>query len=217
MLPFVVDGKFIPSGYEGDAVGLAPNPGAIAMPTTMGDPTCGGAPRGGMGRGTCHTVTYSPLAPNTPIGYPPGATAMGWAGVAWQYPLNNWGASVGYAIPAGATKVAFYAKGAAGGETISFWAGVIAPGATLCNDPFMAGTNPATKITLTTTWTQYTMPIVGTYGTGVITGFGYSLANQFPTGAGDGGAPEDASTKDGGDAGPTYPPVTFYVDDLVWQ
>jgi hypothetical protein len=219
-LPFAVDSKYIASGYEGDAVGLAPNPGAISMPTTMGDPSCGGMPRGGMGRGTCHTVIYSPLAAGTPIGYPVGATAMGWAGVAWQYPLNNWGGSVGYAIPAGATKLAFYAKGAVGGETVSFWAGVVAPGGTaVCSDPFMSGTNPQTKITLTNTWAQYTMPIIGTYATGVITGFGYSLANQVPTG--DGGVEDagavDAAAKDGGDAGSAFPPVTFYVDDLVWQ
>jgi hypothetical protein len=217
----VVDAKFIPSGYEGDAVGLAPNPGAIQMPTKMGDPSCNGMPRAGTGRGTCHTVTYAPLAPNTPIGYPPGATTMGWAGVAWQYPLNNWGSSVGYAIPAGATKVSFYAKGAVGGETVSFWAGAISGGGTLCSDPFMPGTNPATKITLTTTWTQYTMPITGTYAKGVITAFGYSLANQVPAGMGDGGAAEagaaDAAATDAGDAGSGFPAVTFYVDDVVWQ
>jgi hypothetical protein len=167
-----------------------------------------------MGRGTCHTVIYSSLPKGTQIGYPAGATAMGWAGVVWQYPLNNWGGSVGYAIPAGATKIAFYAKGKVGGETVKFGAGVVTPGGTtVCSDPFASGTNPSTEITLTTNWTPYTMPIIGTYATGVITGFGYSLANQVPTGAGsgDGGAP------DAGDAGSSFPPVTFYVDDIVWQ
>ena len=111
---------------------------------------------------------------------------------------------------------------AVGGETVSFWAGVVAPGgSSVCSDPFASGTNPQTKITLTNTWTQYTMPIIGTYATGVITGFGYSLANQVPTGAGDGGAAEggaaDAAATDAGDAGSAFPPVTFYVDDLVWQ
>jgi hypothetical protein len=170
-----------------------------------------------MGRGTCHTVIYTALAPGTPIGYPTGATSVGWAGVAWQYPINNFGMSVGYAIPAGAAKVSFYAKGAVGGETVSFYAANIAPGGmAVCNDAFASGTNPAAKLTLTPTWTQYTMPITGTYATGIITGFGYSLNDQIPTGDGDGGV-ADAGAKDGGDAGSAYPPVTFYIDDIVWE
>ncbi len=212
VLPFAVDSKFVASGYEGDAVGLAPNPGAISMPTKMGDATCNGMPRGGNGLGTCHTVIYTPLAPSTPIGYPMGATAMGWAGVAWQYPVNNWGTSPGYVIPAGATKVSFYAMGAVGGESVSFWAGSIAPGGTLCSDPFMSGANPTTMVTLTNAWTQYTMPITGAYASGVLTAFGYSLANQQVAGATDAGA-----TEGGADGGSGYATVTFYVDDIEWQ
>jgi hypothetical protein len=225
-LPFAVDSKFIPSGYEGDAVGTM----AIQMPTTMGDPSCSGMPRAGNGKGTCHTVIYNALAPGTPIGYPTGATAMSWAGVAWQYPINNWGqppancvsnctVSPGYVIPAGAKNVSFYAKGSVGGEVISFWAGVITPGGTsICTDPFAVGTNPNTKVTLTTTYTQYTMPIMGTYSAGVITAFGFSLADQNPGSAGDGGATEAGATDAGAtEGGSGYPTVTFYVDDIEWQ
>lgn len=219
-LPFAVDSKFIASGYEGDAVGLAPSPGAISMPAKMGDPTCNGMPRGGNGLGTCHTIIYTPLTPGTPIGYPTGATSMGWAGVAWQYPVNNWGTSPGYVIPAGATKVSLYAKGAVGGETVSFWAGAIAAGGTLCSDPFPSGGNPMATATLTTAWTQYTMPITGDYAAGVITAFGYSLANQNPPGAGTGDAgAADATAAEAGaaDGGSGFPTVTFYVDDIEWQ
>jgi hypothetical protein len=164
------------------------------MPVTAGDPSCGGMRSSTTAVGNCHTVIYTPLAPGTPIESPPGATAQGWAGVLWQYPANNWGTQSGYAIPAGAMKVTFMAKGAAGGEKVIFSVGGINGAAVPCDDPLSA----SASVVLTTTWSQYSIALTTTYAPAVVTGFAFALANQ-------------------GDAGSTGPQVTFYVDDIQWQ
>jgi hypothetical protein len=188
---------YVPSGYEGDYT-------AISMPN---DPTCGGNRAVAGAIGSCHPVTYTPVTPGTMLGN--GTSAQGWAGVVWQFPANNWGAMPGYAIPAGATKVTFYAKGAAGGEVIAFNAagfgvGNIPSASDPCSDT-IAGTLP--KQTLTTTWTQYTIPLqypnpaVMSYSGGVLNGFTFVLATGDQVGG-------------GGDGGP---PVKFFVDDIQWS
>jgi hypothetical protein len=220
-LPFAIDlnAKFVPSGYEGDAATAGAIPGAISMPPPAADNSCAGSRSSPAALGSCHTVIYTPLAPCTPIAYPVGATTQGWAGVVWQSPANNWGYQPGYAIPAGATKVSFWAKGAKGGEQITFFAGGTGygsmPTVTMpCADTVSANT----KATLTTTWTQYTFPLGAQYASGVLTGFGFSLAANVQPGyvAPVGGAPvcADAGTGDGGPGGPA---TTFYVDDIEWQ
>jgi hypothetical protein len=199
-LPFAVDvnGDFVPSGYEGDAVGVAPNAGAIAM---AADLTCGGNRSSATAMGDCHSVTYTPLAPGTPVGDPAGATTNGWAAVAWQHPANNWGSQPGYAIPSGATRVTFSARGAAGGEVVEFWIGGTATGSpptpdTPCSDPIMA----SVQATLKKTWSTYTIALGGaTYAPGVLTGFGFTV-----------GASDQPASSHGGKA-------TFYVDDIRWQ
>jgi hypothetical protein len=195
------------------------------MPSVMGDPSCSGMRSSASALGSCHTVIYTPLTPGTPIGYPPGATSMGWAGVAWQHPANNWGTMPGYAIPAGATKVSFWAKGSKGGEVVTFFAGGNAsptPQAP-CADPVNATTS---KVTLTTTWAQYMMTLGSLTGTvaytgGVLTGFGFAIGTADQPMA-DAGAPADAASGDAsGAAGDAAPgggePTTFYVDDIQWQ
>ena len=144
--------------------------------------------------GTCHTVVWTPTD---------GAT---WSGVAWQYPANNWGTmGGGLAIPAGATKITFYAKGALGTETVAFSAGFV--GTAACADPVSATTGA--PITLTTTWTQYSMPLTNPTGgavawpDGMVNAFTYVVTPS----AGVGG---DA----GGDAGADS--ETFYIDDIQW-
>jgi hypothetical protein len=220
VLPFAVDvgGRFVPyNGYEGDAAALA-GPSAISMPAPAADNSCAGSRSSRAALGMCHTVIYTPIAPCTPIAFPPGATTQGWAGVVWQHPGGNWGTQPGYLIPAGATKVSFWAKGAAGGEQVNFLAGGTgygaAPTATApCSDPISA----STKITLTTTWKQYTFPIGSTYASGVLTAFGFSLAANAQPGyvPPDGGMPVCGA--DAGPSGHAGAPTTFYIDDIEWQ
>jgi hypothetical protein len=189
-LPFAVDllAKFIPSGWEGDMSGLT-------MPL---DPTCSGNRSSPTALGNCHPVTYQPL--------PAGTGVQGWAGVLWQHPMNNWGTAAGYAIPSGATKVSFWARGQLGGEIVTFLVGlVVTPtAATPCTDHVSAS---LPNQVLTTTWTHYTIPLGGqSYAPGVIVPFGFVLAAA--------GQPvRDAGT---GDAA-TASPVEFFVDDIEWQ
>jgi hypothetical protein len=212
-LPFAVDvmNKFVPSGFENDACGT------IQMPATPGDPSCGGQRSSATALGNCHEIIYTPAAPTAMVGCGTPGAPKGYAGVAWQHPVNNWGTMPGYAIPAGAKKVTFYAKGAVGGETVKFFVGGTGYGtpptaAAPCADPVSA----SQSVTMTTSWAQYSIAILSTYTPAVLTGFGYSLANQvLGASAGDAGA--DASTgSDGGDAGAAPSVVHFYVDDITW-
>jgi hypothetical protein len=216
-LPFPVDGHFIASGYEGD----------FGQIKNLGDGTgtaCGGsrAPtEGGAPVGNCWAVTYTPLLTG----------GLGWAGVAWQYPTNNWGASPGYLIPAGATQVVFSAKGKNGGEVASFGVGGVNPSTTSpCGDSV---TTSLMNQVLTTTWTQYAIPLNGQpYSAGQIIGFSWStgVAANVPdagTGTADaattdaGASAPDATTASDAAAGdaaaPTGIPISFYIDNIRWQ
>jgi hypothetical protein len=186
-LPFAVDvtAKFVPSGYEGDYM-------AITMPI---DPTCGGNRSSTSAMGNCHPVAYKPP--------PAGPGVAGWAGVLWQHPANNWGTAAGYAIPRGATKVSFWARGALGGEVVTFLAGfAVTPTAT---SPCVDTVSGSLRQTLTTSWTHYTMAINGQYTGGIISPFGYVI----------GAADQPARDAGTADAGP--PPADFFIDDIEWQ
>jgi hypothetical protein len=104
----------------------------------------------------CWTITYTPLTP------------ADWAGVDWQYPVNNWGASDGLVIPPGATKVTLVAWGDVGGEKVSFNVGY-GPNST---DTFGAG---LADQFLTTTPTKYSIDLGGVAYTcpSVRMGFGW--------------------------------------------
>jgi hypothetical protein len=179
-LPFYVSNEFIPSGYMNDPTGITLSSGA------NGGASCPNrAPSQG---GDCYVITWK-------------STGKPWAGVYWQYPANNWGTEPGLAIDPGATQVSFYAKGAVGGEVVTFKTGGI-------NDPLATATGnygdsfavTGPTATLTTTWTQYTISLVGaTYPDGVLGAFVW-VAN--------------ANTSD---AGTTNNDITFYIDDLQWQ
>jgi hypothetical protein len=189
-LPFAVDvlAKYIPSGWEGDMSGL----------TMPNDPTCSGNRSSPSALGNCHPVTYQPLAA--------GVGVQGWAGVLWQHPLNNWGTAAGYAIPAGATKVSFWARGQLGGEIVSFLVGfaVTPTTAAPCFDHVSASLS---NQVLTTAWTHYTIPLGGqSYAPGVIVPFGFVLA----------AAGQPAHDAGAGDAAAAAP-VSFFVDDIEWQ
>ena len=97
-LPLQVDAWFAPSGYMGD--GSAGGISASACSLDMTD-----------GASACHEFVWTPLE-------------QGWAGVFWQYPDGNWGEQPGLQIPPGAQSIRFEAWGEAGGETITFGAGM---------------------------------------------------------------------------------------------
>jgi hypothetical protein len=171
-LPFVVDSVYNPTGEFGDS-------------TAGTSVTCTIARWSAAAKGNCHTSTYTPKAAD--------AGAQGFAGVYWQDNFN-WGTQGGYAIPAGATKVVFHARGANGGEKVTFLAGYTgaASAATPCTDTIRGSTMVQT---LTTTWTAYAMTLSGGYANGVLGAFGWVAA-----------APAGSTAL-----------ITFYVDDIQYQ
>jgi hypothetical protein len=175
-LPMTVSDHYAPTGGMGDAV--------VAGSVTIGTDgaACAAAPAAAL-KGVCYTITYKPQ----PIAAGANAT---WAGFYWQYPDNNWGAVQPLTIATGAKDVSFYAKGMAGGESITFEAGgIMGPGM-----PFFDGFGVNQTYKLTTAWTKYTLPMTGmTYAGGVLGGFGWVASV------------------------PNTNTVTFFVTGVVWE
>jgi hypothetical protein len=173
-LPFAVDQYYVASGFMGDGA----TDGLIVADNTCQTPR----PAGAVGQ--CYRFTYH-------------KGAMGWGGVYWQYPANNWGTSPGKRIAPGATKIRFYAAGAQGGEPVSF----ITLG---INDPMGTYHDPPTVTvvqTLTTTMTPYEINLTGQTYDAVIGGFGWV-------------APPAGATLQQADGGP---PLVFDVDGIEWE
>jgi hypothetical protein len=176
-LPFAVDSVYSASGYSGD-------------PTTIKNSSANScADAGGRSsptaKGACWSAAY------TPSGI---AGAPDNAGVTWLYPSGNLNSmSSGYAMPAGATKVSFWARGAQGNEVVTFQAGDPRQNPVVdCADSFFT----STMVTLTTTWTSYSMPLPADAAAGgVIRAFGWHMQQ---------------SDVKGGIA-------MFWIDDIVWS
>jgi hypothetical protein len=177
-LPFAVDSVYVASGYMGDGA----QPGSITLTPSpsVADTTCGGDRAGPGSVGQCHVATYAPVS-----------GGVGWGGVYWQYPVNNWGTMMGYAVPSGATAVSFWAKGQTGGEKVTFLiGGISSPG-----NPYQDTISAKSPVALTTTWTQYAIDLSGkTYST-VIGGFGWQMSAM------------DVSSA----------PAKFFVDGIEWE
>jgi exo-beta-1,3-glucanase (GH17 family) len=172
-MPFAVytDGAdpanhYVPSGHMGDLT-------AVTM-----DQFWAGNPHDGT---TCIRVAYSGPMPG----------GMGWAGVYWQNPVNNWGAvpgPTGYNLSR-ASRLTFWARGQAGGELVHFLVGGITG---------THGDSLQPKIekvlALSTTWQQVTIDLTGADLTHIIGGFGWvATAQDNPHGA------------------------IFYLDDIVYS
>ncbi len=177
-LPFHVSDEFIASGFMGDSQAARDG---IQLSSAATDCLTPRAPGAG---GDCYRVGWTVNV---------AAGAATWAGVYWQSPANNWGAKPGKRIAAGATKVSFYAAGAAGGEKIQFCAGgVNTKGAdpSLTHRDKFVSQPPA--FTLTTAWTKYEIPLTGATYDEVLGGFCW-VASATTSGT-----------------------TTFYIDDVQW-
>ncbi len=131
---------FTPSGYEGGDTAMSGG-GQIAAAD------CADRAPGMIGK--CFKYTYTPAATPT------------WAGVAFILGYTGFG-TAGHApvcLADGATYINFYAKGAVGGEMVTFSA---------------EGTANL-ELTLTNTWTLYQIPLTGvaynSFASGLATGF----------------------------------------------
>ncbi len=132
---------FVSTGWMGDY-------GKIVVPEA-------GCPDRAPGAtGDCEAFTYTP-----------DGAGLGWAGVVWQYPADNWGDIAPGLCAEGPTRITFWAKGAEGGEVVEF-----AGGGTELGDT-----------TLTDEWTQYEFNIAAViYNTqgdlgGIVSGFLWTM------------------------------------------
>jgi hypothetical protein len=142
----------------------------------------------------CRTWTYAPdLATDS-------ANGEFFAGVFWLYGNQNWGTAPGAPIPGGYSTVTFWAKGASGGEQVSFWVGGLkgTPYADAFQAPSPDSSGAVPPTTLTDQWAQYSISLSGVdYSGGVLGGFAWS-ASYDP----EAGLPS---------------PITFYLAGMEWQ
>jgi hypothetical protein len=183
-LPYAVDNDYYAAGYEGDVASISNNGDTTGTACGALSPA---APRAANAK--CWKVVYTPPAADS------GVVGAGFAAVEWQSNLvnmgsyaNNFGIAAGKIPPAGATEASFWAKGALGGEVVIFSVGT--PNF-LCADSVIA---PGVQITLTTTWTKYSIPFTApvSYTAGQVDAFTWDTA-----------------------AGMT--PTTFYFDNVEWD
>jgi exo-beta-1,3-glucanase (GH17 family) len=118
---------------------------------------------------------------------------LGWAGVSWLYPENNWGTINSSLDLSWANKLTFWARGANGGERANFMVGGIGDGAASYPDSLRPAVTTG-FIQLSSGWQKYTIDLRGRNLTHLIGGFGL-VVNKCadPQGA------------------------TFYVDDVNFE
>ncbi|MFH0953710.1 MAG: hypothetical protein V1873_05230 [Verrucomicrobiota bacterium] len=114
---------------------------------------------------------------------------IGWGGVAWLHPENNWGKLRGGYNLSKATRVSFYARGETGSEVVEFKVGVRQDAGVPFEDTAHATTG---KIRLTTAWKHYAISLTDEDLSRVISGFVWVT-----------------EAKD--------QPVVFYLDDIVYE
>lgn len=194
---------YIHDGHGGAAVGNvslnvkdAPASGVqkAALPLVVYGPNAAAAPFIASGfMGNLAAIKLDPASTDTPHS---GKTCLkvsytasdNWGGVAWQNPENNWGDKAGGWDLTGAKTLSFWARGAQGGEVVSFSYGLIGP-----DKPFHdTGKGTLDKVALTKDWKQYTIDLKGQDLSRIVSGFSYALA---------------ASGQ----------PVTFYLDDIEYK
>ena len=97
------------------------------------------------------------------------ATGVGWAGVYWLEPANNWGDMKGGFKLTGAQKLVFSARGEKGGEVVTFKMGGVGMGHQYPDSDSAS----SEAITLTKDWQEYSLDLTGKDLSHVIGGFGW--------------------------------------------
>ena len=110
-----------------------------------------------------------------------------WAGVYWQSPANDWGDQPGGYDLTGARTLCFRARGAKGGEKVTFFYGGLF-GKTYSD----SSRGEIKEEVLAQEWNEYRIPLEGRNMTRIKTGFGFTLGGQ--------GAP-----------------LTFYIDGIWFE
>ncbi|MEC9465380.1 MAG: family 16 glycosylhydrolase [Myxococcota bacterium] len=164
-LPFAVDSYFSPSGYMGDGA----VPGAVVETLVCPE-------RAGDAQGQCHSFQYA-------------TGDIGWAGVYWQNPANNWGEQPGLPIAPGAQRVSFWAW-AEEEVVVEFLVGGVGDEEAPYSDTF----GVSREVTLGKTPQRYAVNLADVSYSKVVGGFGWSAEG-----------PTDGSE------------VLMYIDDIQWQ
>lgn len=99
---------------------------------------------------------------------------LGWAGVAWQHPPNNWGDRQGGFDMSGATQLEVWARGEYGGEKVSFGVGLLEKDRANPD----SGIAKVDGITLTRDWQRYTVPLKKIDLSSLKTGFVMTLVGR---------------------------------------
>lgn len=147
---------YVPSGYMG-------NTAAIKM-----DLKCAEAPHTGT---TCLKVSY--------------IAGGEWGGVVWQSPANDWGDQPGGYNLNGATSLSFWARGATGGEKVTFGVGMIGSDKPYCDSAKAC----LKEVELGRVWQEFRIPLKGQDLSCIKSGFFWTLGAQGK-------------------------PVEFYLDDI---
>ena len=105
------------------------------------------------------------------IGYRKGGS---WAGIAWQNPPNNWGDQEGGFDLTGATALEVWARGAYGGEKVSFGIGILEEDKAYPD----SGIAKIDGITLTREWARYEVPLQRLDLSSIKTGFVVTMVGR---------------------------------------
>ena len=98
---------------------------------------------------------------------------IGWAGIFWQDPANDWGDRPGGRNLSKAATLVFRARGRDGGEKVTFFIGG------LKDKPYSDTASAKLENTvLKKEWTRYRIPLDGLDLSTIKTGFGFTLSND---------------------------------------
>ena len=118
---------------------------------------------------------------------------LGWGGIYWQHPEDNWGTLPGGKDLTGATRLTFWARGAEGNEVIEFFVGGLGEP----TDPYSDTVRPSRgsgPIVLANTWQQFEIDLANADLERVIGGFAWVASRCHNDG-----------------------PITFYLDDIAFD
>jgi hypothetical protein len=99
---------------------------------------------------------------------------FGWAGIAWQHPANNWGDQDGGFDVDVADELELWARGAYGGEKVSFGVGLLEKDREFPDSSI----TKVEGVELTREWQRFTVPLKGKDLSSIKTGFFISLTGR---------------------------------------
>ncbi len=146
--PYPITDDYVPSGFMGERSAIDINVTYLIK---------GDEARHGEDDNRCIRISYQPLNPDT------------FAGIYWQYPVNNWGSEPGLKIN-GASELTFWARGETGNELVHFKSGGIRDPNLPCHGIYERWKR---NVLLDANWTQYRIDLTDTDMSCVIGAFAW--------------------------------------------